>query len=355
VSTISIACVVNCRTWETLSRLNRAYDGKDTTYILDFANSAEDILNAFKTYYETATLEATTDPNVVYNLRAKLDAGGYYDDFEVDRVAKVEVDPKSKQSDLIAAIEPVANLLLTAFKAARKELEEAVTRKDAVGEQSAKDKVEALLLFKADMGAFQRLYTFLSQMFDYGNTELEKRFIFYKRLIPLLEFGREREGVDLSQIQLTHHKLKSGGKRDLTLGDGDAPKLPPLDESGSGAVQEKEKIRLEEIIERVNDLFDGDLSDEDQLIYVNHVLKGKLLQSEELVEQAGTNSKAQFANSPTLTKEFMDALIESHEAHSSMSTQAINSQKIRDGLLDILLGPGGLYEALRERAEQRPN
>jgi type I restriction enzyme R subunit len=28
----------------------------------------------------------TTDPNLVFNLRAKLDAAGHYDDFEVDRV-----------------------------------------------------------------------------------------------------------------------------------------------------------------------------------------------------------------------------------------------------------------------------
>jgi hypothetical protein len=41
--------------------------------------------------------------------------------------------------------------------------------------------MDALLLFKNDMGAFVRLYTFLSQIFDYGNTAIEKRAIFYKR------------------------------------------------------------------------------------------------------------------------------------------------------------------------------
>jgi len=52
------------------------------------------------------------------------------------------------------------------------------------------------------MGAFIRLYTFLSQIFEYGNTAIEKRAIFYKRLLPLLEFGREREGIDLSKVVL---------------------------------------------------------------------------------------------------------------------------------------------------------
>jgi len=69
-------------------------------------NSGEDILSAFKIYYETAELEATTDPNLIYDLRAKLDGAGHYDDFEVDRVVKVELDPKSRQGDLIAAIKP---------------------------------------------------------------------------------------------------------------------------------------------------------------------------------------------------------------------------------------------------------
>jgi type I restriction enzyme R subunit len=54
--------------------------------VVDFVDSAEEILAAFKTYHATAELEAVTDPNIVYNLRAKLDAAGYYDNFEVDRV-----------------------------------------------------------------------------------------------------------------------------------------------------------------------------------------------------------------------------------------------------------------------------
>ena len=69
--------------------------------------------------------------------------------------------------------------------------------------------MNALILFKTDMGAFVRLYTFLSQIFDHGNTAIEKRAIFYKRLLPLLEFGREREGIDLSKVVLTHHHLKT--------------------------------------------------------------------------------------------------------------------------------------------------
>jgi hypothetical protein len=55
-----------------------------------------------------------------------------------------------------------------------------------------------------------------------------------------------------------------------------------------------------EIIEKVNDLFEGELTDDDKLVYVNNVLKGKLLESRLLMQQAANNTKEQFANSPDL-------------------------------------------------------
>jgi hypothetical protein len=177
------------------------------------------------------------------------------------------------------------------------------------------------------MGAFVRLYTFLSQIFDYGNTAIEKRAIFYKRLIPLLEFGREREGIDLSKVKLTHHTLRSRGTAAMPLGVGEKPLLDPVTEAGSGSVQAKEKAYLRAIIEKLNTLFEGDLTDDDQLVYVNHVIMGKLLESARLVQQATNNTKEQFANSPDLRTELRNALMEALDAHTSMSSQALNSPR----------------------------
>ncbi|AVR87084.1 type I restriction endonuclease subunit R [Thauera aromatica] len=339
---------------QTLSRLNRAHPGKDTTYILDFVNDPADILAAFKTYYETARLEAATDPHLVFDLRAKLDVSGYYDSFEVDRVARVETDPKGTQAQLNAAIAPVADRLLKRYKALRTELAAAQAKHDEEAAQAAKDAMDVLVLFKGDMGAFNRLYAFLSQIFDYGNTDIEKRFIFYKRLIPLLDFGRERDTVDLSKVVLTHHTLRDKGRQTLSLKEGDTPKLPPMSETGSGTLHEKEKALLEEIIAKVNGLFEGELSDDDQLVYVNGVLKGKLLENETLVQQAANNSKQQFANSPDLSQALLHAIMDALDAHTTMSTQALGSERVREGLLDTLLGPGQLYEALRARSNPQP-
>lgn len=335
---------------QTLSRLNRAWSSggitKDTTYILDFANSAEDILTAFRTYYETAELEAVTDPDQVLDLRAKLDALGYYDDFEVDRVVRAELDPRANHASLSAAIEPVADRLLKSFRAAKDAEITARASCDEKAALAAKQTQDALTLFKANMSAFLRLYAFLSQIFDYGSTAIEARGIFYRRLIPLLDFGREREGVDLSKVELTHHKLTAKDKTNLTLGSA-AEKLKPMTETGSGEVQDKEKALLSEILAKMNDLFTG-VTDNDQLSYAM-TIKGKLMENETLSKQAGSNQKEQFDNSPLLKAAIMDAVIDALDAHSAMSRQALESQTIQDGLKAALMGPGRLYEALRER------
>jgi type I restriction enzyme R subunit len=335
---------------QTLSRLNRAYPGKDTTYVLDFVNAPDEILKAFKKYYTTAELSATTDPNLVFNLRAKLDAAGHYDDFEVERVVGAELDPKAKQSDLVKALEPVVDRLMKRFKAAQATLVAANERSDAKARQEARAELDALVLFKTDMGTYLRLYTFLSQIFDYGSTAIEKRAIFYKRLLPLLEFGREREEIDLSKVKLTHHALKGHGKAAMVLGQGEKPKLDPLTEAGAGDVQERERARLNEIIEKVNTLFEGELSDQDKLVYVNDVLMGKLLESTTLVQQAVNNTKEQFANSPDLPNEITNAIIDALDAHTLMSRQALSSEAIRRGIKDILLNHARLWEALRKKA-----
>ena len=96
------------------------------------------------------------------------------------------------------------------------------------------------------------------------------------------------------------------------------------------------------------DLFEGDLTDQDKLVYVNNVIKGNLLESQKLVVQATNNTKEQFANSPDLKSEIVNAVMSALEAHTAMSTQALSSETVRDGLKDVLLGSARLYQTLRE-------
>ena len=51
-----------------------------------------------------------------------------------------------------------------------------------------------------------------------------------------------------------------------------------------------------------NDLFTGELSDEDKVVYVGTVIRSKLLESKTLQQQASSNSKEQFSSSPDVVR-----------------------------------------------------
>ena len=48
----------------------------------------------------------------------------------------------------------------------------------------------------------------------------------------------------------------------------------------------RKRARLGEIIAKVNDLFGADTTEGDKLVYVNDVIKGKLMESDTLRQQA---------------------------------------------------------------------
>jgi type I restriction enzyme R subunit len=122
----------------------------------------------------------------------------------VERVVAVLVKPDAKQGELVGALTPVVNRLVTQFKAAQQRFQIAREQKNEHDRHEAWNEMEALILFKADMGSFLRVYTFLSQIFDYENTDIEKRFLFYKVLLPLLDFRSQRETIDFSSVVMTH-------------------------------------------------------------------------------------------------------------------------------------------------------
>lgn len=341
---------------QTLSRLNRCYPGKKDTYIVDFVNDPDEILKSFQVYHDTAELSGVTDPEKIYELRSKLDAQCFYDSFEVDRVVNVALrGDKAKSSDLDAALTPVAERLLKMFSAAK----QIAADPEGPGAKDAADEMKVLWQFKKDISAYVRVYGFLCQIFDFGNTDVEKRSIFFRLLEPLLTFGRDREGVDLSALKLTAFTIKDLGQQKLSLGkDGDSPKIDPLQAVGSGQVRDKEKVQLEELIAKVNDLFEGDLTPGDKLVYVNNAIRGKLMENQDLMNQAANNSKEQFAASPDLDRHIESAIIDSMDAFATMSKQAL-VPKNKSAIKDVLLGPAGLYEALvqayaagRESAQQ---
>ena len=86
----------------------------------------------------------------------------------------------------------------TRHRSASRRSSNGIARAHRLSSELAQDELTALILFKSEMSAYLRLYTFLSHIFDYGNTVIEKRAILYRQLNWLLEFDREHEDIDFS-------------------------------------------------------------------------------------------------------------------------------------------------------------
>lgn len=86
-------------------------------------------------------------------------------------------------------------------------------------------------------------------------------------------------------------------------------------------MQEKQKTWQEEIRDSLNGLFEGELSDTDELVYVNGVITGKMLEDKLLVQQAMSNTKEQFANSPDLANSLLNVIMDVLDTSTGMSSQ----------------------------------
>src|SRR6059036_59667 len=69
---------------QTLSRLDRTHPEKKGTLVLDFANEADAIKDAFEPYYETTLLSEATDPNLLYELQTNLAAFPVYTETDMN-------------------------------------------------------------------------------------------------------------------------------------------------------------------------------------------------------------------------------------------------------------------------------
>jgi type I restriction enzyme, R subunit len=317
---------------QTLSRLNRTAPGKVSTYVLDFVNDPDDILAAFRPYYRRAELASVTDPNLIHTLQNKLDGTHLYTDEEIARFVQIYLDPKGTQAALQAAIAPTVERFRVRWRAA------------TTANQS--QAIDALELIRKDLASFVRLYDFLAQIINYGDTDLEQRAIFFRWLIPLLATEQQHETIDLSGVQLTHYRLQDQGKRDLKLHEQrEEGGLVAPSEVGSGESRDPQRARLAEIIQRMNSLFEGDLTDADMVALVTHISE-RMLANPILAQQAQHNSKEQFALGD-FPKIMIDEVVAGMDNYQSMVSQVLGNKTVREGFGRILLDL--VYDTLRER------
>lgn len=338
---------------QTLSRLNRTYKGKDKTFVLDFVNDPEEILAEFKVYFQTAELAGVSDPNIVYELMKKLDKVGIYQWREVEAFVEAYNNKQANQAKLANVCKPAVDRFSVRYKeatqvlqSAQAELSKAKTeqndKKIKFAENSVKHAKEArdiLEVFKKDLISFYRFYEFTSQIVNFDDYDLEKLSIFAKHLYPLLRLDVVEDEIDLSDVVMTHYRLHEQREADLQLGMkiGEEPKpYLPAAKEGSGAAPKDPKTELlNEIIQRMNDLFIEDgLSENDMLNYAN-TIAGKISENEVVMDQIRSNTKEQ-AMLGQFPESINNAIIESMDVHNEMAMKLLSNEAVAKGFAGLM-------------------
>lgn len=307
---------------QTLSRLNRTYTagGKDTTYVLDFVNNPNDILESFLPYYKAASITESTDPDIVHDLRHKLAAAGIYTDAEVEAFTTAYL--AGKHGAISAPLKSAAARFNEAYQSAL-----------ASGDKAAVDQLD---LFRKDVGSFVRLYDFLSQIVNYEDSGLEKRSLFLRLLAKRLERPESAGIIDLSTVELTHIKHARSGDQALDLAGGDVVPLKPVSASGSGQARDPHMVRLEEVLAKINELFAGeDFTPAQQQSWVDGLVT-VLGEDQTIQEQAAANGTKQFVESPDLADAVTDAVLGTQTSHNKMVEKFFGDDAFKGKLVRLL-------------------
>jgi type I restriction enzyme R subunit len=235
---------------QTLSRLNRIHPLKEDTFVLDFVNDRKDIQEAFKQFFDGAIMGEQVEPQRMYEIKTELDEAAIYLAEEVQRFGEIYFKPKERQS-------------VNDHKTINAALDPAVDRFKAL-QESNHDEAE---LWRGKLEAFRNLYTFLSQIIPYQDSDLEQLYTFLRHLsakLPRRRTGPSYEFDD--EVRLEYYRLQKISEGSISLNEGTARPLDGPSEVGSGAVREQ-AISFSRLIDFINERFGTDFKPADQLFF----------------------------------------------------------------------------------------
>lgn len=308
---------------QTLSRLNRTHPGKLDTFVLDFVNEAVDIQKAFQPFFEQTTIDEGTDPNIIYDLKGKLDAFQIYWGEEVENFSKIFFKKKQVTGDqgkLNQSLDPAVER----FK------QRPETEQDE---------------FKSTLTSFVRIYSFVSQIVPFQEPDLHKLFVygqFLLRKLPIAGGGVGPITLD-NEIALEYYKLEKTSEGSISLIVGEEAPLKGVTHAGtarSSAVEDE--TSLTKIIEVLNDRFGTDFTYADQLFFEQ--LEEEMVSDEELSEQAKHNTVDNFQYA--FDEKFLSILIDRMELNQGIFARVMDDDKFQSTVKKHLLK--SVYEKLRQ-------
>ncbi|MEQ8982496.1 MAG: type I restriction endonuclease [Deltaproteobacteria bacterium] len=314
---------------QTLSRLNRTARGKEVTFVLDFVNERETILDSFQDFYETTTIAEDVDPQRLYELQHDLADAHVYTSSEVDGFAAVFYQ-------LAEHVNPSSHAKLNGW------LDPAVDRFKALGAND-EERVALQETFRAQLVAFKNLYAYLAQVIPFEDRHLEKLYAFGRMLLRKLPRPETGGPLDLDDdVILTSLKLKKDAEGEMPLTKGQAGELPGPTATGTGVAQSPTE-KLSTIIEALNQRFGLDLPD-----HVNEFLGGvadALVDADDIRLSAEANDEANFAHvfNPALANTMAEHL----EVDADFVTLFFEDPHLREFLSKRMLQE--VYKRIRDK------
>ena len=281
---------------QTLSRLNRTMNGKEDTIILDFVNSDEDIHKAFKPYYKVPEQGEVPEPSRLNELQAAMLATGIIRKNEIDAFASIWFSDKR-------------HLTQPAHARLNDALSQACNRYVAEEEGSQ-------LTFSNDLSAFMSLYSFLSQIIPYYDSELEKLFVYGRALLNFLP-KEVSKPIDLEDdVSLKYYRLSFLKRHDIALEEGAVVPLKGPVEVGTGKADE-EVVILSDLIEKLNERFGTDFTDADEVYFDSVAVTAS--EKQELRDYAFANALDNFEL--VFERQFKQLLLERSEKNSAIMSR----------------------------------
>jgi type I restriction enzyme R subunit len=347
---------------QTLSRLNRTFPGKDRTYVIDFVNEPEEIVAAFRQFYNLATISDIQDPDIVYDIKQRLDDAMIYEQEDVDLFGAEIGKLKPSHKKLHSLTQPATDR----FNVRLKEINEDITlwekeaqKAEALGDKKGADTAEThraeaakkrdeLIQFKERLGKFVRTYEYIAQLINFDDPDLES-FAGYARLLKNRLKGMAKEEVDLGGLKMTHYALKRG-KDAEPIAVGEGKPLQPYGGNEEKKPQDRRRSFLSELIEKLNELFGEGITEKDKIVFAVHISE-KLRENEVVMDQVRNNSREQ-ALRADLPKAASDAIVEALTSHETIAGRLLSDEqtrKIFEGILYDMLRNGKNEELLEAK------
>ncbi|WP_027066156.1 type I restriction endonuclease subunit R [Maribacter sp. Hel_I_7] len=298
---------------QTLSRLNRMHAGKEDTFILDFTNEVEDIVNSFQPYYELTTIETNTNPNHLYDLKGEIEKAQIIWESEVDNFCNVYFKSMSvlnvkQQGKLNAFVDPAVERF--------KQLPEEDSKDDVIGTEVTQDN------FKHALQTFTRTYSFLTQIMPFADVDLEKLFTYSRFLLKKLPRKSQQDRFKLGdEVSLEYYRLQQIAEQNLVLESQGEYGLDGISESGIRATKE-EKEALSEIVNVLNKRFGTEFAEADKLFFDQ--IEEELVADGKLSEQAQSNTLDNFKFG--FEDAFMDKLIGRMEQNQDIFSKMMDDK-----------------------------